>query len=418
MKLRTINEDTPVEYLAESMTKLNALLAEGKLRGFSRPFIAKGLVVFDRTGKLVAEVSTYEVAKQVAKALNGFITEDKNLLEGRFVKGPGGVPLDRRGNPKTPKQSAVAKQAATPSPAAKQTLTLDMVWRKVEDVVGQVFPDGDPHDWLIPWFKQYGITGYKMGDMLDQAAEKNGYRDVYDYYESMKDLYEDKSVVEGVEQSTDEILEKLTAAYRVCVKNRDSYANFRTIQMAYELLRDPLMNGDMKGYEKTHAYVSGRYPDAFDLLMDELPQKGVAEGNRFDEPLTGYHIVFKNSGNPVLNTPSFETKDQAQKYLMTKMFANHQDFKVVHTTNVGVTEAIKGWKHALSDMMKHREESGKDVHLVSLKKDGAESKMHDAKKSFRSEGEAREHHERVKKLNPNRNIAHNLYVGGKVEKLS
>jgi hypothetical protein len=84
----------------------------------------------------------------------------------------------------------------------------------------------------------------------------------------------------------------------------------------------------------------------------------------------------------------------------------------------GVAEAIKGWKHALSDMMKHRAEAGKDIYLVSLKKDGIESKMHDAKKSFRTEDEAREYHERVKKLNPNRNIAHNLYVGGKVEKLN
>jgi hypothetical protein len=48
--------------------------------------------------------------------------------------------------------------------------------------------------------------------------------------------------------------------------------------------------------------------------------------------------VYKKSGKPVLNTPSFETKDQAQKYLMTKMFANHQDFKVVHTASVGVAE--------------------------------------------------------------------------------
>lgn len=73
-----------------------------------------------------------------------------------------------------------------------------------------------------------------------------------------------------------------------------------------------------------------------------VKEEGVAEGNRFDEPLTGYHIVYKNSGNPVSNTPSFETKDQAQKYLMTKMFANHQDFKVVHTANVGVAEGFFG----------------------------------------------------------------------------
>ena len=63
----------------------------------------------------------------------------------------------------------------------------------------------------------------------------------------------------------------------------------------------------------------------------------VPEG-RFDEPLTGWHIVYRNSGNPVHATPSFETKEQAQKYLMTKMFANHQDFKVVHTAGVGMAE--------------------------------------------------------------------------------
>lgn len=66
-------------------------------------------------------------------------------------------------------------------------------------------------------------------------------------------------------------------------------------------------------------------------------ESGVAEG-RFDEPLTGWHIVYRKSGNPVHATPSFETKDQAQKYLMTKMFANHQDYKVVHTAGVGVAE--------------------------------------------------------------------------------
>lgn len=68
-------------------------------------------------------------------------------------------------------------------------------------------------------------------------------------------------------------------------------------------------------------------------------KQGVAEG-RFDEPLTGWHIVYRKSGNPVHATPSFETKDQAQKYLMTKMFANHQDYKIVHTAGVGVAEGL------------------------------------------------------------------------------
>ena len=78
-------------------------------------------------------------------------------------------------------------------------------------------------------------------------------------------------------------------------------------------------------------------------------------------------------------------------------------------------EAIKGWKHAHSDLSKIRKsqsDAQKEVKLVSLKKDGNESKMHDATKSFSSEEEARAHHENIKKLNPTRGIRHNLYVGG------
>lgn len=53
--------------------------------------------------------------------------------------------------------------------------------------------------------------------------------------------------------------------------------------------------------------------------------------NRFDEPLTGWHIINKKTNQHI---KSFETKDAAQKHLMTKMFHNHQDFKIVHTAEV------------------------------------------------------------------------------------
>jgi hypothetical protein len=80
---------------------------------------------------------------------------------------------------------------------------------------------------------------------------------------------------------------------------------------------------------------------------------------------------------------------------------------------VELDENIKGWKHAASDISKMRAAQGKTVKLVSLKKDGTESKMHDATKMFRSEDEAQEHHDRVTKLNPKSKIAHNMYVDGK-----
>jgi hypothetical protein len=96
---------------------------------------------------------------------------------GRFVKGPGGVPLDRHGDPIPPKVPKIK------APAPKK-LTLDDVWRKVEEVVGNIYPDGDPIDWMAPWFKRQGIEDFKVGDIIDRAARKNGYKDMYDYWKS------------------------------------------------------------------------------------------------------------------------------------------------------------------------------------------------------------------------------------------
>lgn len=79
-------------------------------------------------------------------------------------------------------------------------------------------------------------------------------------------------------------------------------------------------------------------------------------------------------------------------------------------------EAIKGWKNAHSDLMKIRQDRNKqddNASLVRLNKNGSESKMHDAKKTFKSEEEARAHHEKLKKLNPGQNIKHNLYINDK-----
>lgn len=98
-----------------------------------------------------------------------------------------------------------------------------------------------------------------------------------------------------------------------------------------------------------------------------------------------------------------------------------QELYILKNSQKDLVEAVKGWKHAGRDLMKSRQEksdAAREVRLVSLKKDGTESKMHDAEKRFGSEDEARQHHEKIKKLNPNRAIMHNLYVGDKVEKLS
>lgn len=74
------------EFLAESMSKLNSLLNEGKLHNYVKPFRAKGLAVFDKRGKFVAEVSSYDVAKQIVHALNSFITEAKLVYDKKSAR--------------------------------------------------------------------------------------------------------------------------------------------------------------------------------------------------------------------------------------------------------------------------------------------------------------------------------------------
>lgn len=85
-KLAQLRESNTEEFLAESMQMLNKLLAENKIYGYVKPFIASGLTVFDKKGKFVAEVSSYEVAKQIAKALNSFITEAKIVYDKKTAR--------------------------------------------------------------------------------------------------------------------------------------------------------------------------------------------------------------------------------------------------------------------------------------------------------------------------------------------
>lgn len=80
-------------------------------------------------------------------------------------------------------------------------------------------------------------------------------------------------------------------------------------------------------------------------------------------------------------------------------------------------EAIKGWKHAhrdIAQMRAARTASGHTAKLVRLKKDGSESLMHDATSTYDTEDQARAKHAYWVKLNPGKDIRHNLYVDGKL----
>lgn len=133
--------------------------------------------------------------------MSGGVIAGGGVGEGKFtVNRKTGAKLNpRTGAELPPKEKPLAMKDFQPT---QPKLTLDDVWRKVEYVVGQIFPDGDPIDWLIPWFRKQGIADHKIGGILERAAVKNGYKDLYDYYDSMKDQYARDNVAEGYNEET------------------------------------------------------------------------------------------------------------------------------------------------------------------------------------------------------------------------
>lgn len=57
----------------------------------------------------------------------------------------------------------------------------DVVWRKIEDAIGNSFPDGDPYDMLWPWLERNGLNN----DDVVRAAKKHGYKDLWDYWNTL-----------------------------------------------------------------------------------------------------------------------------------------------------------------------------------------------------------------------------------------
>ena len=78
-----------------------------------------------------------------------------------------------------------------------------------------------------------------------------------------------------------------------------------------------------------------RIKSEMDWVEQQNAKQGVAEN--WSEPLAGWHVVYARTGNKVSGTPDFDSRDSAQKYLMTKMSANHHNFRVAHADQLGTS---------------------------------------------------------------------------------
>jgi hypothetical protein len=66
-------------------------------------------------------------------------------------------------------------------PAKKTKQDLQTLWAKIESVIANSFPDGEPYDQLWPYMQKHGFTQ----DDVERASKMNGYDDLWDYWNTL-----------------------------------------------------------------------------------------------------------------------------------------------------------------------------------------------------------------------------------------
>ena len=119
------------------------------------------------------------------------------LLEnkGRFIKGPGGVPILTQAQKNRAEERARVKAQndfikhinTEPKTSKAPKMAASEIVYKVQDLIANSFPDGDPIDYVYPWTKKAGLTMDDVNAAFAKEYKKKG----YDMYKYMADLWDD-----------------------------------------------------------------------------------------------------------------------------------------------------------------------------------------------------------------------------------
>jgi len=123
-------------------------------------------------------------AKPVARTIPYDVWNQKFGDEQRSLKSQ--YPdLKITGAPKAKPQRSVV----SPRKSSLNTLDLAAIARKIENLVGQSFPDGDPIDYIIPYLDRLGVPSNKTFEVIDRAIKKHTHRG--GYYKWLEDMWND-----------------------------------------------------------------------------------------------------------------------------------------------------------------------------------------------------------------------------------
>lgn len=209
-----------------------------------------------------------------------WITKSLDGVEKRF---PQSKEAEARAWAKT-----TAKPPKAPAAPRQQAPKVDLhtVWRKIEQVVSNIYPDGDPIDWLGPWVRQQGLD-YSV---IDKAAKANGYKDLYDYWDSMGEMYSGDSLAEATEvPEVGDTIRTQKMQMEGKVEKIEPYNGFTAVYFRIQdgrLMRTPVENvtviqklqdGSMGGINRSAPAQDVSYEKVLDEVMNKWSQEQVNE---------------------------------------------------------------------------------------------------------------------------------------------
>lgn len=141
--------------------------------------------------------SSYNM-KQLHNTLNTIVAAEKEMEQKYFGEARAPHPLLKAVNQnlidlasgEVRRREEAKKKAAQAQKAASKELarlnkpkkpTLDQIWQKIEHAISNYFPDGDPTDYLAPYMERNNLSW----DDITRAAKKNGYKDLWDYWNTL-----------------------------------------------------------------------------------------------------------------------------------------------------------------------------------------------------------------------------------------
>lgn len=184
----------------EEQPNLNELFVQETLD----PRIESVMPILSKLHKKVSEMrevgALAEWADSLTKLDEEQVEEEYTGSAEELLNRPGAAKALAAANREKIRNAKLAQKAMfAPSPKpAKPKIDLEKVAIDFENVVGQVFPDGDPLDYMIPKLKRMGIDQYDVGKVLDQAARK--YLGAKSYTDYLSNMWDDNPEARGSQE--------------------------------------------------------------------------------------------------------------------------------------------------------------------------------------------------------------------------